>query len=443
MASTTPAPATAPYTSVVGLLAVFADGSVSQFSGALIAPDEVLTASHGVWQEGIGAAVAVIALPEAVPKANSAVGSELVLQSGTYAEDIHYNQVQDADDALSQAQTQSDVALIHFGSALVGTAAFQLNTMALTGSTLIQIAGLPDGGAEVTSTGTVTPAGTLSILAGEVTLGEGSSGGPLWTVGADGSLTIVGTVSTSGDADEVTAASAAEVAAWEAQDATTSVANTATASGGAGLYDLTGSSSVLTSLGRDTIQADAGLGVIYAAGATDSVLGGAGGLIVIGGVGSDTVRPGTGAATIYGGSGGGVFDAGRAGGSVLVAGTGASTLVGGGSGDVLFGSPVAMTAMAAGAGAETIVGGGGAETMTGGSGVTVAFAGTGRDVFTAYEALAGTLVVVGFKSGDTLDLMPDDAASATTVTGAYGSTVSLGGATIVLFGVSSPRPHLV
>ncbi len=45
-----PTPDRAPYTSVVGLLATFSDGSQLQFSGALIAPDEVLTAAHGVWQ---------------------------------------------------------------------------------------------------------------------------------------------------------------------------------------------------------------------------------------------------------------------------------------------------------------------------------------------------------------------------------------------------------
>ena len=448
MSLPTQAPNQAPYSSVVGLLAVFPDGSVAQFSGALIAPDEVLTAAHGVWDEGVGAATAVIALTGTVPEANTAIGSELLVQSGTYAETIHFNAVQDADDSITAGQSQSDIALIHFGTPLAGAAAFQLGATALTGATAIQIAGLPDGGSEVTETGVVAPLGTgggvPAVLTGTVTLGPGSSGGPIWTVGANGAAVLVGTVSSDLYAAEITAGSAAEIASWEAQDATASVANTATAAGGAARVTLAGSNSVLTSFGQDTIQADAGLGVIYAAGRTDSILGGAGQLIVIGGQGLDTVRPGSGSATIYGGSGGGVFDAGFGGGSVLVAGSGASTLVGGGTGDVLFGSPGASTAAAAGAGAETIVGGGGAETLAGGSGTTVAFAGTGPDVFTAYEALGGTLLVVGFRPGDRLDLEPDDGGRATSVAGAYGSTVTFdNGARVVLYGVSQPASVLV
>ncbi|MGI4944705.1 MAG: hypothetical protein ACRYHQ_29805 [Janthinobacterium lividum] len=49
---------------------------------------------------------------------------------------------------------------------------------------------------------------------------------------------------------------------------------------------------MLTSFGNDTVQADAGTGVVHVAGLTVSVLGGSGSLVV-GGAGSDKVRPGT------------------------------------------------------------------------------------------------------------------------------------------------------
>ena len=438
-----PTPDEAPYTSVVGLLATFSDGSQLQFSGSLIAPGEVLTAAHGVWQEGIGAAVSVVAVTEGLPDCNSYAGDEDVFQSGVYAEDVHYNPVDDANDVLTPGQTQDDYALVHFGTPLLGAAAFALSPATLTASATIHITGFPDGGPEVVATGTASPVPGLAALTGDVALDDGSSGGPIWVAGAGGPE-IVGTVSTGGDAAEVTPASIAQITGWEALDTSTVVNDTATPAKGGQLPTLTGGQGVLTSLGNDTIQADAGTGVVYAAGATASVLGGSGGLVVVGGAGSDTVRPGTGSATLYGGSGGGVFDAGHGGGSVVVGGGGAATLVGGGEGDTLFCAARAPTAAAAGAGAEVIVGGGGPETLVGGSGSTVAFAGTGADTMAAFEALGGTLLVVGYRPGlDTLELNTASGGPISTVTGSYGSSFTFqDGARVVLFGVDTPPTPL-
>ncbi len=440
-----PTPDRAPYTSVVGLLATFSDGSQLQFSGALIAPDEVLTAAHGVWQQGIGAAISVVAVTEGLPECNSYVGDEDVFQSGVYAEDFHYNAVNDANDLLTPGATQNDYALVHFGTPLLGAAAFVLSPAALPATTAIHIAGFPDGGSEVSASGTVSPVPGLAALTGDVALDDGSSGGPIWVVGANGTLAIVGTVSTGGDAAEVTPASVAKIAGWESLDASTLVNNTATSASGGRLLTLTGDQGVLTSLGSDTIQADAGMGLVYAAGATVSVLGGSGGLVVVGGAGADTVRPGTGSATLYGGSGGGVFDAGYGGHSVMVAGSGAATLAGGGAGDVLFCSAAAPTAAAAGAGSEVIGGGGGQDVMAGGSGTTVAFVGAGADTVAAFEPLGGTLLVVGFRSGvDTLELNTASGGRISTVTGAYGSSYTFqNGARVVLYGVETPPAPLV
>ena len=80
----------------------------------------------------------------------------------------------------------------------------------------------------------------------------------------------------------------AQIATWEAQDAATDTDGGATGTAG-GLYALTGNASVLTSLGPDTIQADAALGVIYAGGPSASILGGSGSLVVVGGAGADTL----------------------------------------------------------------------------------------------------------------------------------------------------------
>ncbi len=440
-----PTPDQAPYTSVVGLLATFPDGSQLQFSGALIAPDEVLTAAHGVWQQGIGAAISVVAVTEGLPECDSFAGDEDVFQSGVYAEDFHYNAVDNSNDMLTPGATQDDYALVHFGTPLVGAAAFRLDPTALPYTAAASIAGFPDGGPEVSASGTVSPVAGLAALTGDVALDDGSSGGPIWVAGAGGAPTIVGTVSTGGHAAEVTPASVARITGWEAMDASTVVNDMATSASGGRLLTLTGSQGVLTSFGRDTIQADAGIGVVYAAGASASVLGGSGGLVVVGGAGSDTVRPGTGSSTLYGGSGGGVFDAGYGGGSDVVGGSGAATLVGGGAGDVLFCSAVAPTAAAAGAGAEVIVAGGGPDMMAGGSGSTVVFAGAGADTVAAFEALGGTLLVVGYRAGlDTLELNTASGGPISTVTGSYGSSLTFqNGARVVLYGVETPPAPLV
>lgn len=431
-------PNQAPYTSVVGLRATFADGSVVQFSGALISPTEVITAAHGVWREGVGAAVSIIALAEAIPAANAMAGSETVFQDGTYAENYHYNAVDDAGDLLFQQASASDYALVHFGTPLVGTAAFTLATSQDQNQQITSIAGFPYGGPEISSYGYANYKGP-GTFDSEISLGPGSSGGPIWTTGADGVLTIIGTVSTDANAAAQTAASHAQVTGWEGQDASATIGGgTATASQG-GLYTLTGDSSVLTSQGPDTIQADAGTGVIYAAGASASILGGSGGLVVVCGAGSDTVRPGSGSATLFGGTGGDILDAGFGGGSVLVAGGGRSTLVGGGSGDALFCAVSAPTAAAGGAGQEVIVGGGGPDTMVGGQGTTVAFAGSGADIFSAYEAQHGTLLVVGFTSADTLTLYTQGGGGVQTVPGGYGTTYTFAnGSQVVLYGASNP-----
>ena len=440
---TTIAPDSAPYTSVVGLLATFPNGEVVEFSGALISPTEVITAAHGVWMQGVGAAVEVVALPEAAPASHATAGAETVFQDGTYAENYHYNAVDDSFDQLPLPSiVANDYALIHFGTPLVGTAAFTLATSQGQDPQVVSIAGLPHDGPEISSYGygVYTGPGTID---GEISLGPGSSGGPIWTTGADGAATIIGTVSTPTYAAAQTAASAAQVSGWEGQDASAIVGSTLTGAQG-GLYTLTGDSSSLTSQGADTIQADAGMGVIYAAGASASILGGSGSLVVVCGAGSDTVRPGTGSATLFGGTGGGVLDAGFGGGSVLVAGAGAATLVGGGNGDALFCSASASTAAAGGAGQEVIVGGGGADTMVGGQGTTVAFVGGGVDTFTAYEAQHGTLLVVGFAQGDTLDLNPQSGATVQTTVGGYGTSYTFAnGSQVVLYGVDRPASVVV
>jgi len=426
----------APYDAVVGLLATFSDGSRVRFSGALISPTEVLTAAHGVWRQGVGQAVSVVAVPFGVPQYTS-LGMEMEVGSGTYAAAVHTNQIADANNQETITTTQSDIALVDFAAPLTSGPVFGLQPD--MDSAAITIAGFPGGVApEAVGSGDVTQVAGYTALSGTIDLGPGSSGGPIWVTGADGQAQIVGTVSTAGFATQITAGLVAQIRGWQASDAAATLADGGgTAPGGAALLRLDGGS--LTSLGSDTVEAGAGTATLYAAGPSVSVLGGGGGLLVVGGTGSDTVRGGAGSSTLFGGSGGGVFEAGQGGGSILVAGAGNTTLVGGGGGDALFGANQAGgNLLAAGKGQEVVVAGQGATTVIGGAGATTVFAGSGADRFETPYGLGGQLDIVGFKVGTDGAYYYGSNATPPVVTshGPWGTTLLFGdGSRVTLFGV--------
>lgn len=427
----------APFGAVVGLVATFADGSRELFSGALISPTEVLTAAHGVWRQGIGQAVSVVALPFGVPQYTPLPGQEQELGSGVYAAAVHTNQIADAGNEETITATESDIALVDFGTPLTGGAVFALRPDVASAD--ITIAGFPGGaGPEQTGTGSVTKAPGYTTLQGTTDLGAGSSGGPIWVTGAGGAAAIVGTVSTDSYATQLTAGLVAQIRGWQAADAL-AVPGASTAPGTASLLRL--DSGTLTSGGSDTVQAGGGLVTLYAAGPSVSVLGGSGALVVVGGTGSDTVRGSTGSSTLFGGTGGGVLEAGRGGGSILVAGSGNTTLLGGGAGDAMFAAPGADgNLIAGGAGQEVAVAGAGAATVVGGSGALTVFTGSGADDIRVPYGLGGELDVVGFKSDtDQLRYFGVGATPPAQVThGAWGTTYLFGdGSHLTLFGVGA------
>jgi Ca2+-binding RTX toxin-like protein len=433
------AAAGAPMDAVVGLIAVFADGTEQQFSGALISPTEVLTAAHGVYKEGVGQAVEVIALPGGVPADLAAAGNEAVFQTGTYAASVHTNAVPDAGGTLTLVATQSDEAVVGFGIPLAAGPVFAL--AAGPDSAAVTVAGFPStaAGHASSASGTVAVVSGATAYSGETGLGPGSSGGPIFTI-LDGQPTVIGTVSSSLYATQVSPALLSTIRDWQAADTFAALpagGTTATAPGTAALLRM-GDDGTLDSGGNDTVQAGGGTSTIYAAGTGCSVLGGAGTLVVVGGAGSDTVRPGTGTSLLYGGSGGGILEASTGGGSVLVAGSGNTTLVGGGDGDLLFCAPTESgNVAAAGRGAEMIIAGQGATTILGGSGTATVFAGSGTDTFQLWSGLGGTLQIVGFRAGDTLDYSPSNNPVTATTSGAWGTTLSFAdGSRAVLFGVA-------
>src|SRR5580692_2792971 len=96
-----------PYDTVVRITDTI--GSQSwQGSGVLISPDEVLTASHVVYIQGVGTANDIVVTP-GYSDGSSPYGSAY----GTY---IHYFQIDDASGSITNQQSQYDYAVIHLAT---------------------------------------------------------------------------------------------------------------------------------------------------------------------------------------------------------------------------------------------------------------------------------------------------------------------------------------
>jgi len=205
-----------PYTTVVRLAATFPSlNEIDYFSGVLVAPNEVLTAAHGVWQQGTGAAATVTA---SIDENGSS------FPFGTIsAANIHYIAVNDTGGVESAATSQNDYALIHLNQSVTGAGVMQIGQNYAGGT--ISIDGYPGAGNQpmADGSGTITANTTYTIYTGFISLGAGSSGSPLWTT-VNGQATVVGLVSTSGWANMITTAEYNQIEAWIAADNPTTIA---------------------------------------------------------------------------------------------------------------------------------------------------------------------------------------------------------------------------
>jgi V8-like Glu-specific endopeptidase len=202
-----------PYDTVVRITDTIG-GQSWQGSGVLISPDEVLTASHVVYTQGVGTASNIIVTP-GYNAGSSPYGSSI----GTY---IHYFEINDANRSITNQQSQFDYAIIHLATPFssAGYMGIQSN---FAGGT-VNITGYPavTNGFQVNSTQTVVRDPTYTLLDGTA-LGEGSSGGPVWIQGNNGPY-VVGVVSseskssTTGYNTLITTAVFNQIQAWLQQD---------------------------------------------------------------------------------------------------------------------------------------------------------------------------------------------------------------------------------
>lgn len=177
-------PAAFPYDTVVEIDDTIG-GKDYQASGVLISPDEVLTASHVVYIQGVGTATNIVVTP-GYNDGSAPFGSADGIS-------FHYNQINDANDSIPSSASESDYAVIHLSSSFptIGSMGLLAN---YTGGA-VTVAGYPASarGALVVSSQTVVSDPDYTLLDGAA-LGPGSSGGPVFIGGASDPQ-VVGIVS--------------------------------------------------------------------------------------------------------------------------------------------------------------------------------------------------------------------------------------------------------
>lgn len=201
-----------PYDTVVRITDVLGDYEV-QGSGVLISPDEVLTASHVVYMQGVGTATNIVVAPgynDGAEPYGTDTGAS-----------FHYNAVDDANDVETLQTSQDDYAVIHLTQPITGVGTMGYEADFAGGA--VNVTGYPAsaGGAQVTSQQNVSVVPGYTLLQGTA-LGAGSSGGPVWITDGSGSPEIVGLVSSgsgmTGFDNLITNAEFDQIQSWVAQD---------------------------------------------------------------------------------------------------------------------------------------------------------------------------------------------------------------------------------
>ena len=163
-------------------------------SGVLIAPDEVLTASHVVYRQDLGVADNIVVTPgydNGAAPFGSAAGVN-----------VRYNPVADAGGRISNSDSQNDYAVIHLDHPIYAAGTMGLEADFTGGSASVTGYPAAAGGVLVSTGQTVSKDPYYDLLDG-APLGPGSSGGPVWTTGANGLPYVVGVVSSENNAQTI------------------------------------------------------------------------------------------------------------------------------------------------------------------------------------------------------------------------------------------------
>jgi V8-like Glu-specific endopeptidase len=180
-----------PYTAVVEVVATFKDGTSMQGSGVMVSPNDVLTASHMLWDVDHGGAATSVTIYAGRDGGSTPFGAENASQ-------WFYFQVDDKGHQLTQQQAQYDVGIISLPTREGDqTGWFGMDPNAHSGN--YHLTGYPAiygpdrmcddyGYAKEDAT-------YFTFNFDGIESNPGNSGGPLWYQGADGPY-VVGVCST-------------------------------------------------------------------------------------------------------------------------------------------------------------------------------------------------------------------------------------------------------
>ena len=187
-----------PLDTVVALTVQLPGVGTIKGSGVLIFPDEVLTAAHLVYNSDAGGAVGgpssilgTATTITAVPAATIGTAQPFGSASGTVTF-INRN-FSDPGMTVTPGKVQYDLALIHLSKGFEGLGAMILGSNFAGGTA--NVTGYPATSATIVSNPETLSADALNAVLTGTGLGSGSSGGPVWTAGPDGSPTVVGVIS--------------------------------------------------------------------------------------------------------------------------------------------------------------------------------------------------------------------------------------------------------
>ena len=296
--------ANAPFDGVVYITDTIGDEDF-QASGVLIAPNLVLTAAHVIYEAGVGTATNIVVSP-GYDQGIAPFGS-------AYALSYNANPVADYGGEESLSTSEDDLALIKLGTSFAGPTIFDLGSDFPGG--VAYVSGYPASanGAQESPAQAISLVPGTSILQG-LSLGAGSSGGPVWTPGANGAPIIDGLVSTESDGAgynvQLTTSAVSEIEGWVAQDeaptpplavfdTSTDAAVAATGSAYAGpVAGLENTYANITSASLNIVATTPGWFITTGSG-NDAITVTSGTNVVNGGSGSNFLTGGNGADTFY------------------------------------------------------------------------------------------------------------------------------------------------
>ena len=175
-----------PYSAVCEVVATFKDGASFQGSGVFVSANDVLTASHMLWQTDHGGAATSVTVYAGRDGASLPFGAHSAAQ-------WNYYQINDHLDQISHSDAQFDVGIISLATndrlgAQTGT--FGMDPNAHSGNYILT--GYPTGPDRMTNdSGYVKEdANYFTFDYQDFSSHPGSSGGPLWYLGAAGPYVV-------------------------------------------------------------------------------------------------------------------------------------------------------------------------------------------------------------------------------------------------------------